>query len=237
MSILRSVGRLFHRPKPKEIEAAVIKRNLTYLDEEKFASLQECVDSVKQQFVKGDFIEFGVALGGSGIFLAHQLERGRSYFGLDVFGMIPPPTGIDGKSVQDRYDRIKSGLSEGINGEKYYGYEDNLQEVVRNNFASFGLNTRGRNIHLIKGLFSQSLPKLRVESIAIAHVDCDWYEPVKECLAFAWRRLALGGFIVLDDYNDWKGCALATDEFLRENPGAILLRSQPHAVITRASAT
>ena len=59
--------------------------------------------------------------------------------------------------------------------------------------------------------------------VAFAHVDVDWYEPVKTSLERIFPNLTVGGSIILDDYHDWGGCRKATDEFLREVTDKIVL--------------
>ena len=48
----------------------------------------------------------------------------------DVFGVIPAPSERDEQDVHDRYDVIRRGKSEGIRGDLYYGYVENLLERV-----------------------------------------------------------------------------------------------------------
>jgi O-methyltransferase len=216
-----------------EIERNVRRNKLTYLGEGKLASMGECLATVKQQQVAGNFLEFGVALGGSAICIASQLDEGRSFFGLDVFGMIPPPSDKDGPVPNERYRVIKSGKSAGIGGDKYYGYLDNLKDVVIRNFETFGLSVDDKRIRLVEGLYQNTLPTLPEMKIAFAHIDCDWYEPVLLCLQYVWSRLSVGGFVILDDYNDWPGCKRATDEFSRSERGATAIRTMPHAVLKK----
>jgi asparagine synthase (glutamine-hydrolysing) len=58
--------------------------------------------------------------------------------------------------------------------------------------------------------------------VAFAHIDCDWYDPVKYCLEALEHRLSPGGEIVLDDYHDYGGCQTATDEFLATRPNFVM---------------
>ena len=211
----------------------VRQRRLTYLSPERLNSLYDCIDAVIADNVPGDFTEFGVALGGSGICLAKALDDDRRYVGFDVFGMIPPPTAIDGGRVEERYKIIASGQSHGIGGDQYYGYVENLYDVVSRSFASFGYPPDGGRVSLVRGIFDETLPKYEDLRIAVAHLDCDWYDPVSYCLNFVWPRLSPGGFIVIDDYNDWEGCRKATDEFASGREGLAFARQFPHAVIRK----
>jgi len=73
---------------------------------------------------------------------------------------------------------------------------------------------------------------LRVdEPVAFAHVDVDWYEPVKTCLERIVPRLSRGGALVLDDYNDWSGCRKATDEYF-SRPSPAYRMDNRHGVMT-----
>src|SRR5271169_3446703 len=58
----------------ENISLEVRRRKLSYLGPERFDSLYECVNAVQQFNAPGDFTEFGVALGGSGICLATALD-------------------------------------------------------------------------------------------------------------------------------------------------------------------
>jgi asparagine synthase (glutamine-hydrolysing) len=71
-------------------------------------------------------------------------------------------------------------------------------------------------------------------AIAVAHIDCDWHDPVALCLERVWPHLVVGGRIVLDDYNDWGGCRIAADAFLGEHPDAVVVQRVPTVVIQRA---
>jgi len=76
------------------------------------------------------------------------------------------------------------------------------------------------NIRLYSGFFDKTLQQCAVPTFSFVHLDCDAYEPYRECLAFFYPRLARGGIILLDEYNDpaWPGCNKAMDEFLSNRP-------------------
>lgn len=90
----------------------------------------------------------------------------------------------------------------------------NLYDVVCASFVRHGVPVDGVHVVLHKGLFSETLPKLPDLTIAFAHVDCDWYEPVAQCLAYLADRLAPGGAIMLDDFHTYGGSRSATLAFL-----------------------
>jgi len=97
-----------------KMSTRVRAKNFTYLSAEKLEGIGSCLSVLKSTHVPGHFMEFGVALGGSSICIASELDAGRSFFGFDLFGMIPPPSERDGPGTQARYETIKSGKSRGI---------------------------------------------------------------------------------------------------------------------------
>lgn len=195
---------------------SVQRDGLTYLPDEKFRRIESAVLRILERQVPGDIVEFGIALGGSAIVLAEMSSgSGRDFHGFDLFGMIPEPTSVkDDVKSKERYKVIASGKSEGINGSLYYGYRSDLYEEVCASFRRYGLSVDGKRIVLHKGLFEDTLPQYKRGMIAFAHVDCDWYDPVTFCLDNIADRIAHGGAIILDDYNDYGGCRTATHEFL-----------------------
>lgn len=215
----------------RTVAEEVRRRRLTYLGPEKLNSLYDCVEGLQKSATSGDFVEFGVALGGSGICLAKALGGDRRYIGFDVFSRIPPPSTADGEDVIARYKIIESGRASGIGGDIYYGYAENLLEVVKENFLSFGCRVDDETIILVAGLFQDTLPMHNDISISLAHIDCDWYDPVSLCLNHTLQRMSAGGFIIVDDYNDWSGCRKATDEFLALHKHLEVIRVRPHAVL------
>lgn len=197
----------------------VMSEGLTYLSTAKLLRIEKALKSVSD--VEGDFAEFGVALGGSAILIADQCQShqfSRQFHGFDVFDMIPEPVSEkDDHKSKSRYEAIKSGTSNGINGQQYYGYRDDLLADVKDSFARHGLTVGENGIFLYKGLFENSWPNVKVDKLAFAHVDCDWYEPVAYCLKAIATKLSLGGVIVIDDFHDYGGCRTAVEEFLSEN--------------------
>jgi asparagine synthase (glutamine-hydrolysing) len=174
------------------------------------------VKDVKGRGIPGDFLETGVALGGSAIVIAGRLSGDRCFHGYDVFGMIPPPSESDPPEVHDRYAVIAAGESEGIDGGSYYGYRDRLYDEVVAAFAAHGVTVDGERVQLHRGLFEDTLRPHG--PVAFAHVDCDWHDPVALSLARIHPRLASGGWLVVDDYYAYGGAAKAVDEFREAHP-------------------
>jgi asparagine synthase (glutamine-hydrolysing) len=220
-----------------KLARSVRQQKLTYLSDAKLLRLEETLQSAVSQQLDGAFLEFGVALGGSAILIANAATQAKKPFlGFDVFGMIPPPTSDkDDRRSKERYETIARGQATGIGGDVYYGYRDSLRDDVVRAFSRNGLTVDGERIALVKGLFEDTWPKVEVASVAFCHVDCDWYDPVKFCLACVAPKLARGGVLLLDDYHDYGGCRQATDEFLKMNP-EFVLSDGPNVIVRRSGA-
>jgi hypothetical protein len=208
-------------PKELGLIAGIRSKKLTYLPDARLARLLTTCIAIERLNLPGIFIEAGCALGGSAILIATTKKTERPFFVYDVFGMIPLPTKEDSQDVHDRYRTIVEGKSAGIEGDKYYGYQENLYDLVQSNLNTFGVNCKERSVTLVKGLVQDTM-KID-QPIAFAHVDVDWYEPVMVCLRRVFPHLVIGGCIVLDDYDDWGGCRRAADEYLREVSGQYAL--------------
>ncbi len=205
----------------REIIAHIRLERLTYLSDTRLSSIARTLRSIEEANLPGTYIETGCALGGSAILIAALKKPERDLFIYDVFGMIPRPTKDDTQEVHDRYKSIVEGKSPGIGGDEYYGYRENLYEVVQRNLKNCGIDCKKQSVRLIKGLVQDTL---KISGpVAFAHVDVDWYEPVLICLKRIFPNLVVGGSIILGDYHDWGGCRKAADEFLREVKGQFIL--------------
>lgn len=213
MQLLRRLNNAITKRRLSPHARAVREERLTYLSPAKLLRLEQVMERIKS--VPGDFLEFGVALGGGSIVIATAAKAtGHSFTGFDVFATIPPPTSDkDDAKSKERYAVIAAGKSKGLGGDEYYGYRSDLYGDVVRAFERHGLSVDGAEIRLVKGLFEETWPDNAPRQVAFAHVDCDWYDPVKYCLDVVAERLSPGGVIVLDDYNAWGGCRTATDEF------------------------
>lgn len=219
---------------PRDVRS-VMRERLTYLSPTKLTRLTGAVREVARRDIPGDVLEFGIALGGSSVLLAKHASPTRQFHGFDVFGMIPPPTsGKDDPKSKERYETIAAGKSRGIGGDVYYGYRADLFEGVCATFARYGHPVGDGRVFLHKGLFEETWPAYDRQSIAFAHIDCDWYDPVRFCLNAILPRLAPGGVIVLDDYHDYGGCRTATDEFLSQHPGLFSPDDGANLILRRA---
>lgn len=206
-------------------------RHLTYLSWPKLATLERGLARIDAEGVPGDVFELGVALGGSAAVLADGMGPGRAFHGYDVFGMIPPPSERDDQHTHERYETIAGGSATGLGGDTYYGYLDDLYDRVSDTLSSFGQPVDGQRVSLHKGTFEETLHP--TGPVAFAHIDADWYEPVKLCFERLHPHLSVGGLIVLDDFFDYAGCATATHEYLAQHEDLRMIRADASAIVRR----
>jgi hypothetical protein len=202
----------------------VRNQGLTYLPPAALIDLRKRIRNIERSGVQGRLIEAGCALGGSAIVIAATKAEQRPLYVYDVFGMIPTPSARDGQDVLDRYQEIASGRAQGLAGAEYYGYRDDLLAEVVASFTRFGLEPPPHEVHLVQGLFEDTIHP--DGPVAFAHIDGDWYESVRVCLERIWPHLVVGGVLVIDDYEHWSGCRTAVDEFLGARGG---WRTEQHA--------
>lgn len=219
--------RLRVSPTARKIKA----EDLTYLSYEKLYVLEKAIREVRQ--LDGMIVEAGVARGGSAVLMASNLAGERKLRGYDTFEGIPEPSESDGEDAVQRFQRIEAGKAEGLGGNRYYGYEDDLLNEVRENIRRYGIDVDGETVALIKGEFEKTLEFPPATRIALVHVDCDWYESVVCVLRRVETNVVGDGLIVVDDYLDYSGARRATDEFLEETDHYRMVRREPSAVLKR----
>jgi asparagine synthase (glutamine-hydrolysing) len=222
---VRSLRPLVSDPALYSMIRAVRRQKLTYLSRLALLDLCDAAQQLDRKNLHGLIIEAGVALGGSAIILAKTKAPARPLHLYDVFGMIPPPSTGDGPDAHARYIEIASGRAIGIKGSRYYGYETGLLEKVQRNFVQFGIDLEQTHTHVWPGLFEDTLQVN--QPVALAHIDCDWYDSVWLCLERITPHLIRGGVLVVDDYWDWQGCKRAVDEYFAG-------RSDEFRFVTRA---
>ena len=185
--------------------------HLTYLDLPALVDLRNAVAKIETQGIPGVLIEAGVALGGSALVITTSKNVTRELQVYDTFEMIPPPSKNDGDDAHQRYEEIVRGNSQDLGGDRYYGYMGDLSEKIRDTFAKYGYPAEPNHVRLIKGLFQETLHP--DTPVALAHLDCDWFESVMICLERIVPLLSVGGIIVVDDYDHWSGARRAVEAY------------------------
>jgi O-methyltransferase len=161
----------------------------TMIGLKRLRSLREQVETTINENIPGDYIETGVWRGGACIMMRAVLaaygETDRIVYVADSFAGVPPP------------NRRRYPADRGRNFYKYKQLAVPLEEVQAN-FATYGL--LDDQVRFVKGLFSDTLPKLDAPRFALIRLDGDLYESTMDALNALYPRLSPGGFVVVDDY-------------------------------------
>jgi O-methyltransferase len=187
------IARYFSLPEP--IRAIRRHSLLSYLN---LFFLQELVRRLDEHHLQGDIVECGVYKGGSAAVMAFQMMRSavnRHIWLYDAFEGMP--------TASDKDDQYSHNIQQ-----KFVGSE----MLVHRGMAR--LNIPASRYTVVRGWFNETFPKITPLPVALLHVDCDFYEPVKLSLETFYPQVQPGGFVVLNDYGSFAGCRAATDEFL-----------------------
>lgn len=159
------------------------------------------IRAVVRDGIPGDAVECGTARGGGAALLSlavRDLGDTRRVWAFDTFEGLPLPTAND-----PDYDAAVQHV-EGCRGEI-----DQVAELM----TQLGVGDR---VTLVKGLFQDTLPRADLRSIALLHLDGDWYDSVKFCLDRLYDRVSPGGVIQIDDFGHWEGARKATLDFFSQ---------------------
>ena len=182
-----------------------IIRPYTMLSEQRLYSLYSLARRVCESNLQGNFVECGVAAGGSSALLAWVIKKfsvhPRRLFSFDSFSGMPRPTEYDSCGG---VDAESTGWGTGTCAAP----EDSVKEIC----AKLGVEDV---LTAVKGYFEDTLPQMRdlVGMVALLHMDGDWYESTRTILHNLYDRLVNGAFIQVDDYGHWDGCRRAIHEF------------------------
>ena len=181
-------------------------RPYTMLSEQRLYSLYRMARQVCENNLQGNFVECGVAAGGSSALLAWVIRKfsrhPRRLFSFDSFSGMPSPTEFDSSGGV-------AAETTGWGTGTCSAPEASVREICMKLGVEDVLTT-------VKGYFEETLPKMRdwVGMVAMLHMDGDWYESTRSILNNLYDRLANGAFIQVDDYGHWDGCRKAIHEFM-----------------------
>ncbi len=139
----------------------------------------------------------------------------RKLWLFDSFRGLPPPGNKDGKQARETY---------------FQGWCHGETEKVEQIFQRFQLSLQ--YVNTVAGWFDETLQTADLQTIALLHIDADWYASVKIVLETLYDKVVEGGFVVLDDYWRWPGCREAVTDYLKEHQiqGVVLKQADLHGV-------
>jgi O-methyltransferase len=184
--------------------AALVPRH-TMLSVTRLVHLTDTVRRADALGLSGDIVECGAWNGGAAAIMAAAAYetptaaavRERIVWVFDSFAGLPPPGAHDGPTVHRAF---------------FAGWCTGDPANVEAAFRRTGVPRE--RLRTVAGWFDDTLPVATVGEIAVLHVDCDWYEPVRTVLRTLYDRVVPGGFVTIDDYGLWPGAQRAVDEHL-----------------------
>jgi O-methyltransferase len=195
-------------------------KSYTGISKHRAFALMQAIRYIIENKIPGDFIEFGVAKGGSAMLMALTLKslgvEDRDIYLYDLFGERPHYSEWDveiqsGKSVGDYYDLVDQGDKQAQRNWEFYSAE----EVIGNLRTTGYIESR---MHLIKGDVCDTLTRSSHQQVALMRLDTDFYHSTKHELQTLYPKLVDRGVVVIDDYGHWQGARKATEEFLNGLP-------------------
>jgi O-methyltransferase len=128
------------------------------------------------------------------------------FIGLDTFEGLPDLSEVDKKMAPPKASYRTRRL-----------FTETSEEQVLEVLKAHGLSNR---VQLRRGLFADTLPRLKEARYHFVNIDCDLYEPHLECLQYFYPRMMPGGVVFFDDYHsvDFPMAREAIDLFMGDKP-------------------
>lgn len=181
------------------------------------------LQSVLESGVDGAVCEFGCFAGTTSLFLQRTLESNNSNKKLYLYDSFE---GLPEKSLKDH-----SALGEDfVPGELMAN-----KSQLKLNFKKANLSLR--NVKIKKGWFSELKNKDLPKHICFAFMDGDFYDSIKDSLELVKKRVAVGGIVVIDDFNNpaLPGAKKAVSEFLESNKSySLIIEDKSLAVLEKS---
>jgi Macrocin-O-methyltransferase (TylF) len=144
------------------------------------------LQTIRDEQVPGDLLEFGVSAGNSLkelITYCEELDMKMKIYGFDSFEGLPEPSSCDPN----------------------YWHKGEFAAPFESVSRRLGTDVRP-HVRLLKGWFSETLADPGLQSaigqVAFARIDCDLYQSTAQCLAFLENRLSSGAYLCFDDWTD-----------------------------------
>jgi O-methyltransferase len=173
----------------------------------RLANLEACLRAVVEDGIPGDVIECGAWRGGACIFARAVLDSmgdDRVVICADSFRGVCPPD-------PERYPVDAGAPLLSANPALAVPRAE-----VEANFARFGVSTE--RVEFLEGWFRDTLPALDAQGrqLAVMRLDGDLYESTWVALENLYPHLSVGGFVIVDDYDDVPVSGQAVDDYRAE---------------------
>lgn len=202
----------------------------TMTSKERIATIEASTRYICEQGIEGDFVECGVAGGGSIMAMALTLldigAAGRDLWLYDTFEGMPEPgehdIGRHGTAAIVKYNQLRSG---DVSGWINIPLETVQRNVARTHYPD-------NRLHFMPGKVEESLPREAPDKVALLRLDTDWYESTKAEMDVLFSHVSEAGVIIVDDYYRWRGSRKAVDDYIRDHGIRIFWsRIDDHSVV------
>ncbi len=183
-------------------------RPYTMLSPDRLLALYKGAKNICEKDIPGNFVECGVAAGGSSALLAWVIKRysrrSRLLYSFDTF------TGMPKSGVYDTHAGIDAQSTGWGEGTCAAPIESVLEIAGKLDVESI--------VNPVQGLFQDTLPKTKdkIGPVALLHLDGDWYDSTRTILENLYSQVEIGAYLQVDDYGHWEGCRKAFDEFFKK---------------------
>jgi O-methyltransferase len=178
----------------------------TMVGRKRLDNIENCLAIIKKDEVPGDIAETGAWRGGASIFMKGCLSawgmENRNVWVADSFEGLPVPS----RAEDAGYD---------FSATKVPILAISLEDV-QENFRRY--NLLDDKVKFLKGWFRDTLHVAPISELALLRLDGDLYESTMDGLNALYDKVSPGGFIIVDDFNDFEPCRRAVLEF-REQRG------------------
>lgn len=172
--------------KPSFYRVMKAAKPFSMVSRKRMQNLWRLMSRIERQAIPGDFVELGVARGGTAVLIAAFASRSRlprEVWLYDAFEELPQPDAYFGQVRQLLYEQS--------------AFTDD-------------------KVHVAKGLFENTVRTYPGHPISLLHIDVSGYQFVKQCLDPLLPQVVPGGWVVLDNYGVDEGCRQAVFEAIGE---------------------
>jgi hypothetical protein len=164
-------------------------------------NIESCLAIINKDKVPGDLAETGAWRGGASIFMKGCLAAwdmgDRTLWVADSFEGLPVPSLPEDAGYDFSVTKVPI-LAVSL-------------EEVQENFRRYDL--LDDNVKFLKGWFKDTLHVAPIRELAMLRLDGDLYESTMDSLNALYQKVSPGGFIIVDDFNDFEPCRRAVLEF------------------------
>jgi len=161
----------------------------TMIGLKRLTNIENCINTIISDNIRGDFIETGVWRGGAVIFMRALLKihavNDRIVWAADSFCGLPRPNSIVYPADKNDICYQREFTSVSI-------------EEVKNNFQLY--NLLDDQVRFLQGWFKDTLPDAPIDQLSLMRLDGDMYQSTMEALINLYPKLSIGGFVIVDDY-------------------------------------